>query len=200
MFEKELSKCISSLKASKTNQQRVLNAQLLEKCLAKFGPPYLPISYYAQKLIEAGEELMAYGGLFNVADTLSFWPCLNLLSNENAQSESKAFLVRGLQVRAKYGQALVVYSRILDLDPCVQSQDSIKKIQSQVLERILAIMEYCFEGCENAQDSFSPILLLAGSYFIWSIAQFLSQYNHASHLVGSPLHGREHADSPKMCF
>lgn len=167
MFESELNYALKAIRLKgQSNQQRLLNQSLLQKCWDKFSP-YLSRIYLATRMIESGEYLMSTESMHNVCDSLCFSKFLAEFPNPDG-AESDTLVWTALNNRASFGQAMASFVRILIMDPCLQSKRGIEETET-VLINLLNVMDTC-----NANEDLAPIVL-AGSHHVRYVVEHLSK-------------------------
>jgi hypothetical protein len=167
MFESDLNYALKAIRLKgQSNQQRLLNQSLLQKCWDKFSA-YLSRIYLATRIIESGEYLMSTESMHNVCDFL----CFSKFLVEFPIPESTApdcLEWTALHHRASLGQTMASFVRILIMDPCLQSKRGAEETES-VLINLLNVMDTC-----NASEDLAP-LVLAGSHHVRYVVEHLSK-------------------------
>jgi hypothetical protein len=189
MFESDLEFAMKAIQLTSqtkhSNPQKLLNSELFMKCWQKYHS-FLPRAYYAQKLIESGEELLSFSHFYNLADTYCFAHYLTEFDKEIQQAklskqEGQLFFLQ-LFYRAQAGRALVVYLRALRMDPCIASPKGVSLVEN-TLNELVDIKQGC---SQQEQLEFSGILL-AQSFHIRHICEQLGK-NHHYELVSNKKH------------
>jgi hypothetical protein len=133
LFQKQVTSCIQAFKTisikQTSSQYRVVCNQFLD-CLKQFQNQ-VEINYFVEKLVDAGESLLEIRTFHHFADAVCFQKAAHLLQSIDGNGSHNSKIAR-LRNRIFFGQCLLEYLKIAEIDCGFQTDESASRVRGIV--------------------------------------------------------------------